>query len=161
MRRRSPVLYVFLFVPLAYLVALIGFPMAYTLVMSLQEVNLGNIDTMARPFVGFANFAAALEFPLARQINKGKRYADALYGELLYEVSLYANRDLTASMLCNSLTKASPGAADSGHVTVSHCIGAGIHMGFIKSYTFSQMLTLQVLWDIWAKSAHLNISFSM
>jgi hypothetical protein len=108
-----------------------------------------------------ATFAAALEFPLARQINKGKRYADALYGELLYEVSLYANSDLTASMLRKSLTTASPGAADSGHVAVSHCIGAGIHMGFIKSYTFSQMLTLQVLWDIWAKSAHLNISFSM
>jgi hypothetical protein len=105
--------------------------------------------------------AAALEFPLARQINKGRRYADALYGELLYEVSLYANRDLTASALRKSLTSAPRSFADSGSVAVSHYIGAGIHMGFVKSYTFSQMLTLQVLWDIWAKSMHLNISFSL
>jgi hypothetical protein len=105
--------------------------------------------------------AAALEFPIARQIDKGKRYSDALYGELLYEVSLYANRDLTASMLRNSLGNPSLSRADSGHVTVSHYVGAGIHLGLIKSYTFSQMLTLRVLWDIWAKKINLNFSVSM
>ena len=36
---------------------LIGFPIVYNLLMSLQEVNLGNIATLARPFVGLDNYA--------------------------------------------------------------------------------------------------------
>ena len=68
MRRRSPLLYVFLCVPLAYLVALIGFPIAYNLVMSLQEVNLGNIDTLARPFLGLDNYLAAINDPTFRKV---------------------------------------------------------------------------------------------
>ena len=120
-------------------------------------------DTLAGMSIHYttANLAAALEFPIARQIDKGKRYSDALYGELLYEVSLYANRDLSSSMLGNSLGNPNLSRADSGHVVVSHYIGAGIHMGFIKSYTFSQMLSFQVLWDIWAKSMRFNFSVSM
>ena len=47
---RSPLLYVFLLTPVAYLLGLIGFPIVYNLLMSLQEVNLGNIDTL-RPAV--------------------------------------------------------------------------------------------------------------
>jgi hypothetical protein len=64
-------------------------------------------------------------------------------------------------MLGNSLGNPNLSRADSGHVVVSHYIGAGIHMGFIKSYTFSQMLSFQVLWDIWAKSMRFNFSVSM
>jgi hypothetical protein len=108
-----------------------------------------------------ANLEAAFAFPLARQINKGKRYADALYGKLIYDISLYANRDLSASALGNALKRSSHNPADSGHVIVSQYIGAGINMGFIKSYTFPQALSLQVLWNVWAKGINLNASFSM
>ena len=45
-RRQSPLLYVFLLTPVLYLLGLIGFPIVYNLLMSLQEVNLGNIDTL-------------------------------------------------------------------------------------------------------------------
>ena len=120
-------------------------------------------DTLSGASVHYTTgfLAAALEFPLARQINKGRRYSDALYGELLYEVSVYANRDLTASTLGNSLSNPSLSPADSGHITVSHYIGAGIHLGLTKSYTFSQMLSLRVLWDVWAKKINLMFSFGM
>ncbi len=68
MHRRSPLLYVFLLVPLAYLASLIGFPVAYNLLMSLQEVNLGNIDTLARPFLGLENYITAIKDPTFRKV---------------------------------------------------------------------------------------------
>ena len=58
----------FLAVPLAYLVGLIGFPIVYNLVMSLQEVNLGNIDTLARPFLGLENYVDAVKDPTFRKV---------------------------------------------------------------------------------------------
>jgi len=65
---RSPLLYVFLLVPVGYLVSLIGFPILYNLVMSLQEVNLGNIDTLWRPFLGLQNYRDALADPTFRKV---------------------------------------------------------------------------------------------
>jgi multiple sugar transport system permease protein len=65
---RSPLLYVFLAVPLAYLLLLVAFPLAYTIVMSLQEVTLGNIAHFARPFVGLDNYRAALADPDFRKV---------------------------------------------------------------------------------------------
>ena len=68
MRQQSPLLYVFLLTPVLYLLGLIGFPIAYNMLMSLQEVNLGNIDTLVRPFVGIANYADALRDPTFRKV---------------------------------------------------------------------------------------------
>jgi multiple sugar transport system permease protein len=65
---RSSLLYVFLLVPVLYLLSLIGFPIIYNLLMSLQEVNLGNIDTLARPFLGLSNYADALNDPTFRKV---------------------------------------------------------------------------------------------
>lgn len=132
----------------------------YTAYSELVNDPKDTLIAMSRGYTS-ANLEAAFTFPLARQINKGARYADALYAELIYDVSLYANRDLSASMLRGALTKATPGPANSGHVVMSHFIGAGINMGFIKSYTFSQMLSLRVLGDLWAKCINVNLSFSM
>src|SRR4249920_3926230 len=67
-RTRSTLLYVFLLVPVLYLLSLIGFPIIYNLLMSLQEVNLGNIDTLARPFLGLSNYADALNDPTFRKV---------------------------------------------------------------------------------------------
>ena len=68
MRRRSFLLHVFLLLPVGYLFGLIGFPIAYNFLMSLQEVTLGNIDTLARPFLGFQNYVIALADPIFRQV---------------------------------------------------------------------------------------------
>ena len=68
MRQQSLLLYVFLLTPVAYLLGLIGFPIIYNLLMSLQEVNLGNIDTLARPFVALQNYADALKDPTFRKV---------------------------------------------------------------------------------------------
>ena len=53
---RSPLLHVFLLAPVFYLLALIGFPIFYNVVMSFQEVTLGNLAYILRPFVGLDNY---------------------------------------------------------------------------------------------------------
>jgi multiple sugar transport system permease protein len=65
---RSPLLYLFLGIPVAYLVALVGFPVAYNVLMSLQEVVLGNIADFARPFVGLDNYRQAIADPAFRKV---------------------------------------------------------------------------------------------
>src|SRR5882672_11380673 len=67
-REGTALLRVFLVLPVIYLVAMIGVPIAYNTAMSLQEVNLGNIADFSRPFVGLENFTGALADPVFRQV---------------------------------------------------------------------------------------------
>ena len=47
-----------------YLAVFIGYPVVYNLVMSVQEVNVGNLRSMDRPFVGLANYLKLVDDPL-------------------------------------------------------------------------------------------------
>jgi multiple sugar transport system permease protein len=67
-RRRSTLLYVFLFAPVLFLLALIGFPIVYNLLMSVQEVNIGNLADLDRPFVGLDNYGQVLADPAFRKV---------------------------------------------------------------------------------------------
>ena len=51
-----------------FLIAFIGFPIVYNLVMSVQDVTLGNIADLWRPFVGLDNYRDALEDPSFRKV---------------------------------------------------------------------------------------------
>ena len=68
MNARSPLLFFFLGAPVAYLVALVGFPVAYNVLMSVQDVTLGNIADYVRPFVGFDNYREAASDPSFRKV---------------------------------------------------------------------------------------------
>ncbi|MBI1773921.1 MAG: sugar ABC transporter permease [Proteobacteria bacterium] len=57
---RSPLLYAFLLIPVAYLLAFVGFPVFYNLIMSVEEVSLGNIAEWSRPLVGLDNYRLVL-----------------------------------------------------------------------------------------------------
>jgi multiple sugar transport system permease protein len=61
-------MYLFLGVPVAYLLALVGFPIAYNVLMSVQEVVLGNIADIIRPFVGLDNYREAANDPAFRKV---------------------------------------------------------------------------------------------
>ena len=67
-KAQQPLLYVFLAIPVTYLVALIGFPVFYNLVMSVQDVNLGNISSMIRPFIGLDNYREVIADPSFRKV---------------------------------------------------------------------------------------------
>ena len=47
-----------------FLAVFIGYPVIYNLAMSFQEVNVGNLRSMNRPFVGLANYVKLLDDPL-------------------------------------------------------------------------------------------------
>lgn len=61
-------LFVFIAVPMAYIIGLIGLPVAYNALMSFQVVQLSNLNTLYRPFAGFKNFSTAASDPLFRQV---------------------------------------------------------------------------------------------
>jgi multiple sugar transport system permease protein len=65
---QSPLLYAFLAGSMLYLLIFIGLPVVYTLVMSVQDVTLGNIADLIRPFIGLDNYRAALEDPGFRKV---------------------------------------------------------------------------------------------
>lgn len=50
-------------VALSFLVALAGLPLIYNVVMSFQEVDMFNLGTFARPWVGFKNYMAVFAQP--------------------------------------------------------------------------------------------------
>ncbi len=62
-RRQSPLLYTFLAAAMLYLLVFIGLPVVYTLVMSVQDVDLSNIADLTRPFIGLDNYQAAFADP--------------------------------------------------------------------------------------------------
>jgi len=94
-------------------------------------------------------------FPLARQINRGRRYADALYGSLVYKTQLYSNAAVTSRTIGDALSRQS---YNSWHYLVEHDIGATLTLGCTKHYSFSQMNSLSVFWSIWAKRLLVNFS---
>jgi len=49
------------------LLGVVGFPVVYNLLMSVQEVNLGNIAQLSRPFVGMQNYATVVHDPIFRK----------------------------------------------------------------------------------------------
>jgi multiple sugar transport system permease protein len=64
-------LWLVLIIPsVAFLALFIGYPVIYNLVMSFQEVNVGNLRSMDRPFVGLANYAKLVDDPLFWVVSK-------------------------------------------------------------------------------------------
>ena len=57
-------LILFLTPPLLYLALLIGWPAAYNLLMSFQDVQLSNLDQLWRPLVGGENYEAVARDPI-------------------------------------------------------------------------------------------------
>jgi len=47
-----------------YLLFFVGYPVLYNAVMSFQEVTVGNVGNLSRPWVGFANYERLLTDPL-------------------------------------------------------------------------------------------------
>lgn len=68
MHARSPLIHLFLFVPIGYLLLFVGFPIVYNLMMSFQTVTLGNIMNFWRPFIGFDNYLTVMADPAFRKV---------------------------------------------------------------------------------------------
>lgn len=62
-RRDAIVLWLFLLLPVGYMIAFVGYPVVYNLVISVQDVQLGNLNTWFRPFVGLENYRELFRDP--------------------------------------------------------------------------------------------------
>jgi hypothetical protein len=98
---------------------------------------------------------ASLVFPLWRQINAGPAYADALYGEVGYDFSLYANTLDLGGRLQQAFIDPS---FYNDRIYPLHRISVGTRLGFFKSYAFGRMLSFKVLWDVMRNNAGFNFS---
>jgi multiple sugar transport system permease protein len=54
---------------LAFILAFVGYPVFYNLLMSFQEVSLGNIRDLGRPFAGLLNYTLLIEDPAFWQVG--------------------------------------------------------------------------------------------
>jgi hypothetical protein len=108
----------------------------------------------------FLNLSAggSFVFPLWRQINAGPAYADALYGEIGYDLSFYTNKPTGYSYLAALGNPDETNAAWRNHAYVSHVLTVGTRLGFYKSYEFSRLLSAKVAWDIRRNKLGLNVS---
>jgi len=98
---------------------------------------------------------ASLVFPLWRQINAGPLYADALYAEIGYDFSVYANSLNLGGHLKQAFIDP---LYYNDHLYPLHQISVGTKLGFFKSYTFSRTLSIKVLWDMMRNNAGFNFS---
>ena len=72
-------------VALVYLLLLIGYPIAYNLLMSVQDVQIGNLTTINRPFVGAENYRAFIN--------------DASFQQVLINTALFTLGNVVLSFL--------------------------------------------------------------
>jgi hypothetical protein len=111
----------------------------------------------------FLNLSAGASFvvPLWRQINRGPAYADALYGELGYDLSFYTNKttDYPNYNYFQAFSNLHVNdALVANHVYVSHVLTVGTRLGFFKSYEFSRSLAAKVAWDMMRNKVGLDFS---
>jgi multiple sugar transport system permease protein len=65
---RNALLHIVLAVPIAYLLAFVGFPIVYNVIMSFQEVTLGNLADTIRPFIGLDNYRTVIADPAFQKV---------------------------------------------------------------------------------------------
>jgi hypothetical protein len=90
---------------------------------------------------------ASFIFPLWRQINKGPAYADALYGEVGYDLTFYSNAEMLPDNFFQAFSDPNVDMVKN-RVYVSHVISAGTRLGFFKSYSIPRSLNAKVSWDV-------------
>jgi len=98
---------------------------------------------------------ASVVFPMWRQINGGPAYADALYGEIGYDLQTYTNTTTLKAPFEKAFTNAT---WDTNHIFVGHVFSAGVKLGFFKSYIFGRLLSANAYWDTFNKKYGFKLS---
>jgi hypothetical protein len=108
----------------------------------------------------YAQLSGGLEytFPIVRNINRGRLYADNLYGTVFYNCITYGNREGLAGLSERQLFDPPQGRET---VMVAHIVGAGLDFGFIKKYTFNRRLALKAGWDLAGRNSFVNFAVGM
>jgi multiple sugar transport system permease protein len=73
--------YLWVLPALAFMIAFIGYPLAYNLVLSFQKVDVMNIKTAGKPFIGFGNY---------KEIFSGDVLSTSITNTLLFTIGCLA-----------------------------------------------------------------------
>jgi multiple sugar transport system permease protein len=71
---------------LVWLVVLVGYPIAYNLLLSVQDVQIGNLTTIARPFAGADNYRTFLD--------------DTAFGQVVWNTVVFTVANVGLSFAC-------------------------------------------------------------
>ncbi len=118
--------------------------------------RVGDIDSTDYRFLFTSATRAALTFPVLRNINSGRLYADNLYGSLFYQLNFAGTDDYFDAAAKDVFVDKS---CRSDNASVSHLIGLGFQMGLIKYHTFKRDLNVEAAWDIFDEEIIITMSF--
>lgn len=98
----------------------------------------------------------AFIFPIVRNINRGRLYADNLYGTLFYQLDFSGTEEYFSAAKNDAFIDKK---YSSEFVSVSHLLGAGIEFGSIKHYTFMRTLKAEAAWDFFQEKFNFELSW--
>jgi len=129
-RLRAPtgLLHVFLLVPICYLIAMIGFPIAYNIVMSFQDVQLGNLGDFARPWVGLDNYRDAVNDPV---------FAKVVYNSIVFVTANVVGQVSLGLLAAVCFARRFPGAGFLRGLLLSGWILPGLVVGAVWKWMFA------------------------
>jgi hypothetical protein len=107
----------------------------------------------ASTFFAQINAGVDFTFPIVRNINRGRLYADNLYGTVLYDWTLYGNKDGFSSRSAHP-------SDTPDDIAVFHTVGARIDLGLISSYTFMRHLALAGGWEFGGRGGFFSFSLA-
>ncbi len=118
--------------------------------------RVGDIDSVDYTFLLTSTNRAVFTFPIIRNINRGRLYADNLYGKLFYQLDFAGTNDYFAESTKDVFFDKN---YISNNASVSHWIGLGIELGLIKNHIFGRSLIVEAAWDIFDKEFAVDMSF--
>jgi hypothetical protein len=98
---------------------------------------------------------ASFTFPIIRNINSGRVYADNLYGTVFYQVGFTATGGYFSSPSKDLIFDKQYSSPDAD---ASHIVGVALKMGTIKYYNYQRMLNTVVSWDIFHEQLFVELA---
>ncbi len=118
--------------------------------------TVGTIDSADYRFLITSATRTAFTFPVIRNINRGRLYADNLYGTLFYQLD-FAGTDSYFENPVNDVFIDKEFYTNDA--SVSHWVGLGLELGLIKNHVFGRTLNVEAAWDVLNKEIAVNFAW--
>jgi len=117
--------------------------------------RVGEIKSVDYRFLLTSKTRLGYTFPILRNINRGRWYADNLYGSLFYRLDFSGTQQFFANAERDIVFNKQ---YSSDYAYLSHRIGAGVELGLIKKYMFMRTLMLEAAWNVFDNSVYVDVS---
>lgn len=113
-------------------------------------------DSTSYDFLLTSSNRAAFKLPIIRNINRGRLYADNLYGSLFYQLDFAGTEEYFSEPKKDAFLDKK---YSTDFASVSHLLGAGIEFGLIKNYMFMRKLKVEAAWDFFYEEFNFDLSW--